>query len=74
MSLDLGSDELSLLPTDIRVTNNKNEQAGGRPDRSLITLFVQFGRYLLISSSWGGSQPANLQGIWNDKLQPNWER
>jgi len=35
-------------------------------------LYFQFGRYLLISSSQPGTQPANLQGIWNDKIDPPW--
>ncbi len=41
-------------------------------DFHLIVLYFQFGRYLLISSSRPGSQPANLQGIWNNKLRPPW--
>ena len=41
-------------------------------DPALTALYFQFGRYLLISSSRPGSQPANLQGIWNDRLQPGW--
>jgi alpha-L-fucosidase 2 len=36
-------------------------------------LYYQFGRYLLISSSQPGGQPANLQGIWNDKINPPWD-
>jgi alpha-L-fucosidase 2 len=36
-------------------------------------LYFQFGRYLLISSSRPGTMPANLQGIWNDSLQPSWD-
>lgn len=42
-------------------------------DIGLLASFFQFGRYLLISSSIPGSQPANLQGIWNDKVNPPWE-
>jgi alpha-L-fucosidase 2 len=38
-----------------------------------VELYFQFGRYLLIASSRPGSQPANLQGIWNDQLEPPWE-
>ncbi|MHA1820922.1 MAG: glycoside hydrolase family 95 protein, partial [Promethearchaeota archaeon] len=41
-------------------------------DLGLISTYFQFGRYLLISSSRKGSQPANLQGIWNDKINPPW--
>lgn len=42
-------------------------------DLSLIELMFQYGRYLLISSSQPGGQPANLQGIWNDKLLAPWD-
>jgi hypothetical protein len=35
-------------------------------------LYLQYGRYLLISSSRPGTRPANLQGIWNDLLNPPW--
>src|SRR6185312_11111405 len=38
----------------------------------LVSLFVQYARYLLIASSRPGGQPANLQGIWNDQLNPPW--
>ena len=41
-------------------------------DPSLLALYFQYGRYLLISSSRPGSQPANLQGIWNYQVQPPW--
>ncbi|MCH7227037.1 glycosyl hydrolase family 95 catalytic domain-containing protein [Haloferula sp. A504] len=42
-------------------------------DPALIALGYHYGRYLLMSSSRPGSQPANLQGIWNDSLNPAWE-
>ena len=42
-------------------------------DPALSALFFQYGRYLMISSSRPGGQPANLQGIWNDKLAPPWD-
>jgi alpha-L-fucosidase 2 len=41
-------------------------------DPALLSLYVQYGRYLLISSSRPGTQPANLQGIWNQDLDPAW--
>jgi len=41
-------------------------------DPQLIALYTQYGRYLLISSSRPGTQPANLQGIWNKDLAPAW--
>ena len=42
------------------------------PDPALLALYFQMGRYLLISSSRPGTQPANLQGIWNAELRPPW--
>ena len=44
-----------------------------RDDPHLLALYFQYGRYLLIASSRAGSQPANLQGIWNDQLEPPWD-
>jgi alpha-L-fucosidase 2 len=44
----------------------------GQPDPGLTVLLYQFGRYLLISSSRPGGLPANLQGIWNEKMRPPW--
>ncbi len=43
-----------------------------QPDPDLAALYFQYGRYLLITSSRPGSQPANLQGIWNDQVCPPW--
>jgi alpha-L-fucosidase 2 len=57
------------LPTDERL---KRVQAG-ESDPSLEALYFQFGRYLLMSSSRPGTMAANLQGIWNDQLQPSWD-
>lgn len=67
VSIDLGDSEESALPLNQRIQNYKPEK-----DPSLTALYFQFGRYLLISSSRPGSQPANLQGIWNKDLQPAW--
>lgn len=60
--------DYSDLPTDVRL----KRFAAQTDDLSLQTLYYQFGRYLLISSSRLGSRPANLQGIWNDHIQPPW--
>ena len=68
VSLDLGRTPAADLPTDERV----RRFADGN-DPALAALYFQYGRYLLISSSRPGSQPANLQGIWNDSLTPPWE-
>ncbi|NRF37777.1 glycosyl hydrolase family 95 catalytic domain-containing protein [Pedobacter foliorum] len=66
--LDLGTTASVELPTDKRLMNFRNVS-----DPQFVTLYYQFGRYLLISSSQPGGQPANLQGIWNDKLNPPWD-
>jgi alpha-L-fucosidase 2 len=55
-------------PTHLRLLNFAD---GGDPQ--LAALYFQFGRYLLISSSQPGGQPANLQGIWNDRMDPPWD-
>jgi alpha-L-fucosidase 2 len=67
VKLDLGTTDSVKNPTDIRV----RDFATGN-DPQLVSLYFQFGRYLLISSSQPGGQPANLQGIWNDKQSPPW--
>jgi alpha-L-fucosidase 2 len=66
--LDLGGSANDSLPTDERLKDFRNTN-----DPSFVTLYYQYGRYLLISSSQPGGQPANLQGIWNDKLFPPWD-
>lgn len=68
VDLDLGTSEASKNPTDIRIKNFATSY-----DPELVTLYYQFGRYLLISSSQPGSQPANLQGIWNNSNKPAWD-
>ena len=55
------------IPTDERIQNFTPQT-----DPGLLALYQQYGRYLLISSSRPGGQPANLQGIWNDLLTPPW--
>jgi alpha-L-fucosidase 2 len=61
-------EELDKLPTNIRLERIKE----GKEDLGLVNLYFQFGRYLLISCSRPGSQPANLQGIWNQDMYPAW--
>ncbi|MDN3670394.1 glycoside hydrolase family 95 protein [Echinicola jeungdonensis] len=68
VSLDLGETESVNKPTDDRIA----EFSQGI-DPQLVALYFQFGRYLLISSSRPGGQPANLQGIWADQLKPAWD-
>lgn len=68
VKLDLGETEAVKNPTNVRL-----EQFAKGNDPQLVALYFQFGRYLLISSSRPGGQPANLQGIWNDQLFPAWD-
>ena len=67
VNLDLGTTPAAKLPTDERIKNFSNGN-----DPQLATLYFQFGRYLLISSSRPGGQPANLQGLWNESMDPPW--
>jgi len=67
VSIDLGRTPSADLPTDERIRRFATEN-----DPALAALYLQYGRYLLISSSRPGTQPANLQGIWNDNLNPPW--
>jgi len=68
VNLDLGSSEISNRPTNERLISFKTDE-----DPSLVSLLYQYGRYLLISSSRPGTQPANLQGIWNNRIAPPWD-
>jgi len=68
VSLQLPSTENSLLPTDKRMASVNNGT-----DPNLASLCYNFGRYALISSSRPGTQPANLQGIWNNDMNPAWD-
>lgn len=68
VKLDLGTTDSVKNPTDIRL----REFASGN-DPQFVVLYFQFNRYLLISSSQPGGQPANLQGIWNAGMNPSWD-
>jgi alpha-L-fucosidase 2 len=68
VSLTLPTTDNSFLPT-----NQRKEKNQTSPDPSLAALAYNFGRYILISSSRPGTQPANLQGIWNDDMNPAWD-
>jgi alpha-L-fucosidase 2 len=69
VKLDLGEDHAAAkLPTDLRLKNFTSSPV----DHGLTTLYYQFGRYLMIASTRPGSRPTNLQGIWNDAVQPPW--
>ena len=68
VTLTLLSTKNSFLPTNERLKSFSTES-----DPQLASLCYQFGRYLLISSSRPGTQPANLQGIWNNNMNPSWD-
>lgn len=68
VTLTLPATKNSYLPTDERMKHFATE-----PDPQLASLCYQFGRYILISSSRPGTQPANLQGIWNKDMNPSWD-
>ncbi len=66
VSLDVGTSDKAKLPTSSRL---KSFDQG---DPQLVELFFQYGRYLMIACSRPGSQPANLQGLWNELISPPW--
>ena len=68
VTIDLGQSDAMKLPTDLRI-----QRFAEGNDPQLAALYYQFGRYLLISCSRPGGQPATLQGLWNDSLNPPWQ-
>ena len=68
VKLTLPSTDNSQLPTDKRL-----DAFTGSKDWGMVALLFNYGRYLLISSSQPGGQPANLQGVWNDKRDAPWD-
>ena len=82
VQLTLPKSEHSTLETDQRlltfaevapqIVNSKSVNSKSL-DLDLVSLMMQYGRYLLISSSQPGGQPANLQGVWNDKMKAPWD-
>jgi len=66
VELDLGD------PVDRPTDERLDRVTAGEADPHLTALYAQFGRYLLIASSRPGTEPANLQGIWNEELDPPW--
>jgi len=69
VSLTLPKSDNSTLETDKRVSAFEKVQS----DLDMVSLMMQYGRYLLISSSQPGGQAANLQGVWNDKMNAPWD-
>jgi len=70
VAFNITPNDLDTIPTDIRLEALKVD----KEDKHLTELFFQYGRYLLLSSSGGNSVlPANLQGIWNERMWAPWE-
>ncbi len=67
LDLKLGRNSAAHLPTDERLRAPDLTR-----DAQVAALYLQYGRYLLIASSRPGTQPANLQGLWNDQVRPIW--
>jgi len=66
-----------MIPTDVLLMHYRQHLTEASRQacslcRSLEELYFQYGRYLLMASSRPGTQPANLQGIWNQHVQPPW--
>jgi alpha-L-fucosidase 2 len=68
VTLDLGRTAAADQPTDVRISRHNSVS-----DPQFSALLFQYGRYLLISSSRPGTQPANLQGVWNEQMAPSWD-
>ena len=68
VSLRIDGKDYADEPTDIRIA----KAAEGRCDNGLVNLLFDYARYLTIAGSQPGTQPMNLQGIWNDKMLPPW--
>jgi alpha-L-fucosidase 2 len=67
VAVDFGTTGAALRPTDERIRLSPTTD-----DPALAALYFQYGRYLLIACSRRGGQPANLQGLWNDSMNPPW--
>ncbi|MBG0568034.1 glycosyl hydrolase family 95 catalytic domain-containing protein [Actinoplanes aureus] len=68
VTIDLGRTAAADQTTDVRIAQHANVN-----DPQFSALLFQYGRYLLIASSRPGTQPANLQGIWNQEMAPSWD-
>ncbi|MEV0808957.1 glycoside hydrolase N-terminal domain-containing protein [Micromonospora sp. NPDC050200] len=69
--LDVGQ-QMPQIPTDDLLKGYRDGSASAEARKALEVLYFQYGRYLLIASSRGGSLPANLQGVWNNSTSPPW--
>lgn len=73
VKLDLGPDRYARVPMNKRI-ERFSVGSDSVADNYLVATYFQFGRYLLISSSQPDNMnPANLQGLWNDKMFPSWD-
>ncbi len=65
--------KLPVTPNSFLATPDRVKKIQTEPDPAMAALSYQFGRYLMIASSRPGTEPANLQGIWNDNMNPSWD-
>ncbi|MCO8276201.1 glycoside hydrolase N-terminal domain-containing protein [Actinoplanes sp. TRM 88003] len=68
VTIDLGRTAAADQTTDVRIAQHASQN-----DPQFAALLFQYGRYLLIASSRPGTQPANLQGLWNQEMAPSWD-
>jgi alpha-L-fucosidase 2 len=72
VELSLGTDDPAKAAFDTVPTDRRLNRFAETADPGLVELYYQYGRYLTIAGSRPGTQPANLQGIWNRHVQPPW--
>ncbi|WP_419892477.1 glycosyl hydrolase family 95 catalytic domain-containing protein [Paenibacillus xylanexedens] len=73
MDIHLEDENKDVICSELPIDQRLERLRAGKHDPELMSLYFQFGRYLLISSSRPGSLPANLQGIWNKDMLPVWD-
>lgn len=73
VALDISADTPKPSPNTLLPTDQRLDKFYGSDDMGMVALLFNFGRYLLISSSQPGGQAANLQGVWNDKMNAPWD-
>ncbi len=64
---------LPITANSFLATPERIKSIQGSPDPALAALSYNFGRYIMIASSRPGTLAANLQGIWNDDMNPSWD-
>ena len=73
VALDISAGTAKPSPNTLLPTDQRLDKFYGSDDMGMVALLFNYGRYLLISSSQPGGQAANLQGVWNDKMNAPWD-